>query len=179
MIQRYSVLFGLALCLMPALAQSAAVSSDNRDRAGGTGASVILSAQIGDQMVTDAKYCDGLAKGYQLDCYKYVFRLAAQSINGNQAYRTAETVFRTLDKHLALLAKEQLDMTRLPKLRGLQFYRHTLPDIPASELAELATLLDQSSAQLAHAPDAGPHYARLIPAFETAAQGLRRMATAP
>lgn len=154
----------------PALATETGMEGrgDARDRPGGDGLSAILTGQVIDQLLRDFRYCAGIDRHYRFDCYKYVFRLAAQTLDGNTAYRSAHGVFTRLDRDIDALVDDAVDPSKLPKLRGLQVYRPVLPEAEARLRAETARLLDEAETTLLRAPEqSGDHYTRIAAAVNS------------
>lgn len=141
---------------------------DARDRTGGAGPSDILTRQVIDQIQRDFRYCTGIDRNFRFDCYKYVFRLAADALDGNRAYRTAHEVFDTLDRQIDALVDDAIDSSRLPKLRGLQIYRPVLAEEEPRLRAETARLLEEAETTLLRAPEqSGDHYTRIAAAVNS------------
>ncbi len=165
-----AMLFLAPVAIHPAMATETGAEGggDARDRTGGGGLSPILTGQVIDQIQRDFRYCTGIDRNYRFDCYKYVFRLAAQTLDGNTAYRTAHAVFDRLDRDIDALVDASVDPSKFPKLRGLQVYRPILPDAEPRLRAETARLLEEAETTLLRAPEqSGDHYTRIAAAVNS------------
>lgn len=148
--------------------QDSAHSSDGRDLNTGAGPSDRLTNSVISILTTEFKRCSGIDLYYRTDCYKWVFRMAWQTINGNRGYRTAQTAFEKVDRTLGAFVTDNIDREKPVKLHGVQIYRPIKPEaVPKAKTVTLQAM-EEAETLLLRAPDAtGDHYTRIAAAVES------------
>lgn len=163
-----SLVLTFALALPGAANTPEMNNGDKRDRTGGQNLSDRLTNTVVSILITEFRRCSGIDLYYRTDCYKWVFRMAWQEIDGNRAYRSAQTALEKVDRTLGAFVTANIDRSKPFKLHGVQIYRPIKPEAEPRARAVTARALEEAETVLLRAPDdAGDHYVRIAEAINS------------
>ena len=139
---------------------------------GGSGQSSGLSSKATKAVVTTLTRgfdrCGTLPREYKFDCFRQTYKLAAQKLNGNQAYAEAYKALTLVEDTLTKAVNQNLDPTQSPRRKGLNFYRAVKPAAVPQIKRQAERSMRQAETILLRSPaNKQVHYARIAEAVNS------------
>jgi len=112
--------------------------------------------------------CGTLPRVYKFDCFRHTYKLAAQKLNGNQAYAEAYKALVLVEDTLTEAVKQNIDPSQPPRRKGLNFYRPVTPAAVPQIKRQAERAMRQAETILLRSPaDKQVHYARIAEAVNS------------
>ena len=112
--------------------------------------------------------CGTLPRVYKFDCYRHTYKLAAQQVNGNQAYAEAYKALVLVEETLTQAVKQNLDPAQKPKRKGLNLYRAVKPAAVPQIKRQAESAMKQAETILLRSPASKKeHYTRIAEAVNS------------
>ncbi|MEW2914306.1 hypothetical protein [Leisingera sp. JC11] len=164
-------LLALILSCVPALADGGGGGSrDGMDSGGGqrSGLSSKATQAVVKTLTSGFERCGTLPQVYKFDCYRHTYKLAAQKLNGNQAYAEAYKALVLVEETLTRSVKQNLDPAQPPKRKGLNLYRAVKPAAVPQIKRQAESAMKQAETILLRSPaNKQVHYARIAEAVNS------------
>lgn len=134
----------------------------------GTSLSNSTTKKLTRTLTRGAKACQRLNKPYRYDCYRQVYRLAAQQLNGRPPYADAQKVLIEVEKSLERTITQNADNTAPRVRRGVQTFRAIKPAAIPGAKQDFIAALEKAETKLLRTPEKGTtHYARIAEAINS------------
>lgn len=155
-----------------ALAQSPAPVLAGGDAGGGSGASYGLSNSTTRSVVKTLSRggdrCGKQPKVYRYDCYRWVYRRAANQLEGNGAYSEAREALEQVERRLQAVVAQNRDTTQPNRRRALETYTPVKPaSVPRVKREAVRAMAQAETVLLRSAPNKQEHYARIAQAVNS------------
>lgn len=166
-------LCGAVLCLVLGTGQAAAYGESGGE--GGTtggqataGLSNATTQTVVAILQRGGNECRGLYKAYRFDCFRVVYKRAADALAGIPAYREAFQALASVQKVLDQQVARNADPVAKPVRRGLRTYRAVKPAaVPRVEAASVASMQQAQTVLLRSGDKKGLHYAKIADAVNS------------
>ncbi|MFT6458185.1 hypothetical protein [Pseudophaeobacter arcticus] len=154
-----------------ALAQSPTSVSAGGD-AGGSGASYGLSntatRSVTKTLSRGGAQCRKQPPVYRYDCYRLVYRRAANQLQGNSAYSEAQQALELVERSLEAAVAQNRDSTQPKRRRALETYTPVKPAaIPRVKRAAIEALEQAETILLRSPANKQEHYTRIAEAINS------------
>lgn len=163
----------LILCMaLPAPVFAYGADGGGDSGSGYGGASGGLSKQLTNKVVKTltrgARDCHKLDKIYRYDCYRIVYKRAADLLAGQAAYKEAYQALAGVEKTLGIAVARNADRAA-PKLRrGVQTFQPVKQSsVPKMKATAIDALQQAETVLLRSAEDKGVHYASIAEAVNS------------
>ncbi|MBY6068797.1 hypothetical protein KUW17_18790 [Leisingera aquaemixtae] len=168
-------LLALILACTPVLARSGGGGGGGGDGMGmnsGGGQRSGLSSRATKAVVTTLTRgfdrCGELPQVYKFDCFRHTYKLAAQKLDGNQAYAEAREALVLVEETLTRSVKQNLDPGQPVKRKGLNLYRPVKPAAVPQIKRQAESAMKQAETILLRSPaNKQVHYARIAEAVNS------------
>ncbi|KIC22320.1 MULTISPECIES: hypothetical protein [unclassified Leisingera] len=165
-------LLALILSCVPALADGGGGggSRDGMDSGGGqrSGLSSKATQAVVKTLTSGFERCGTLPQVYKFDCYRHTYKLAAQRLNGNQAYAEAYKALVLVEETLTTAVKQNLDPAQKPKRKGLNLYRAVKPAAVPQIKRQAESAMKKAETILLRSPsNKQEHYTRIAQAVNS------------
>ncbi|WP_122073214.1 hypothetical protein [Pseudophaeobacter sp. EL27] len=168
------VVVAAPLIALFALVQSPApvLASDGGGDGGGSGASYGLSNSTTRSVVKilsrGGDRCAEQPKVYRFDCYRWVYRRAANKLVGNGAYSEAQEALEQVERRLQAVVAQNRDTTQPNRRRALETYTPVKPaSVPRVKREAVRAMAQAETVLLRSAPNKQEHYARIAQAVNS------------
>lgn len=151
------------------LAQSPAFAGGD---GGGVGASYGLSNAATKSVVKTlsrgTSRCRKQPAAYRYDCYRWVYRRAANQLRTNDAYSEAQQALEQVERSLEAVIAQNRDTTQPKRRRALETYTPVKPAaIPRVKRATIQALEKAETILLRSPADKQEHYTRIAEAINS------------
>ncbi len=145
-------------------------SRDGMDSGGGqrSGLSAKTTKAVVTTLTRGFERCGTLPWAYKYDCYRHTYKLAAQKLNGNQAYAEAYQALVLVEETLTRAVKQNLDPAQPVKRKGLNLYRPVKREaVPQIKRQTEAAMKKAETILLRSPANKQVHYARIAEAVNS------------
>ncbi len=154
------------------LAQSPGPAFAGGDAGGSTGASYGLSnattRSIVKTLSRGGDRCSRQPAAYRCDCYRWVYKRAANQLEGNGAYSEAKGALEQVERSLAAVVAQNRDSTQPTRRRALETYTPVKPAaIPKVNRAAVQAMAKAETVLLRSPANKQEHYTRIAQAINS------------
>jgi hypothetical protein len=140
--------------------------------AGGSGASYGLSNSTTRSVVNvlsrGGDRCREQPTVYRYDCYRWVYKRAANQLDGNGAYSEAEDALRRVERRLEAVVAQNRDTSQPARRRAFETYTPVKPaSIPRVKREAVRAMAEAETTLLRSPANKQEHYARIAEAVNS------------
>lgn len=164
----------LSMCMTPNLtaAYGGEGGGDSGPRTGGSGGSAGLNngttKSIVKTLTRGGDRCGRLPKTYQFDCYRWVYKRAADQLRGNNAYSEALRAMEKVEDTLEQAVERYQDPEQRVRRRALETYRPVKPASVPQVTRQAQQAMTRAETILLRSPsNKQEHYARIAEAVNS------------
>ncbi len=187
MLTRFLTLFLIVSFLaLPAMANESGggdgrgSDNDQGDYGGTTGLSDRTTRAIVKILTRDFRRCQNERRIYRWDCYRHVYRYAANQLNGRSSYAGAQDALERVEQVLDAAVARHRDPTQPTKRRLLQTYTPVKPEAIPEIRAQTERAMKEAQTILLRAPPHTlTHYTRIAQAIDSNKVLLRSLLMMP
>lgn len=120
------------------------------------------------KLTRGASRCGTVKRVYRFDCYRQVYRLANQDMNGIPAYSDAQRALMLVEQALEQVMAQNADPATPPIRKGLQVLRPIKPEAVPRATQQVESAMQEAETILLRSSErGGVHYARIAEAVNS------------